>query len=96
LAHPKTLAFFTHCGMHGVLEAIYHAVPIVGMPVFIDQVGQVCIGIWPTSVDLIVQADLRVRVEEKAIGVTLAKSATEEEIYQAIVQARDDDKYKLL
>ena len=24
--------------MHGVMEAIYHAVPMVGMPVFIDQV----------------------------------------------------------
>ena len=25
--------------MHGVMEAIYHAVPMVGMPVFIDQVS---------------------------------------------------------
>ena len=24
--------------MHGVMEAIYHKVPMVGMPVFIDQV----------------------------------------------------------
>ena len=24
--------------MHGVMEAIYHQVPMVGMPVFIDQV----------------------------------------------------------
>lgn len=38
LSHPKTLIFFTHCGMHGVMEAIFHAVPMVGMPVFIDQV----------------------------------------------------------
>ena len=37
LAHPKTIMFFTHCGMHGVMEAIWHAVPMVGMPVFIDQ-----------------------------------------------------------
>ena len=29
--------FVTHCGMHGVMEAIYHKVPMVGMPVFIDQ-----------------------------------------------------------
>jgi len=37
LAHPKTRVFITHCGMHGVLEAIHHQVPMVGMPVFIDQ-----------------------------------------------------------
>jgi len=37
LAHPNTKVFITHCGMHGVLEAIYHQVPMVGMPVFIDQ-----------------------------------------------------------
>lgn len=24
--------------MHGVMEAIYHQVPMVGMPVFIDQI----------------------------------------------------------
>jgi glucuronosyltransferase len=37
LAHPATRLFITHCGVHGVLEAIYHAVPMVGIPVFVDQ-----------------------------------------------------------
>lgn len=27
----------THCGLHGVMEAIYFGVPMVGMPIFIDQ-----------------------------------------------------------
>lgn len=35
--HPRTVLFFTHCGMHGVLEALHHGVPMVGMPVFADQ-----------------------------------------------------------
>ena len=39
LAHPHTKIFITHCGMHGVLEAIHYAIPMVGMPVFIDQGG---------------------------------------------------------
>ena len=38
LAHKNLKLFITHCGMHGVMEAIYHAVPMVGMPVFVDQV----------------------------------------------------------
>ena len=38
LAHPNVKLFITHCGMHGVMEAIYHQVPMVGMPVFIDQI----------------------------------------------------------
>ena len=41
MAHPKVVLFLTHCGMHGVLEAVWNSVPMVGMPVFIDQVGTV-------------------------------------------------------
>jgi len=37
LAHQNVRLFITHCGMHGVLEAIHYKVPMVGMPVFIDQ-----------------------------------------------------------
>ncbi len=39
LAHKNLRLFITHCGMHGVMEAIYHGVPMVGMPVFVDQVS---------------------------------------------------------
>ncbi|KAL7640155.1 UNVERIFIED_CONTAM: hypothetical protein RMT77_009569 [Armadillidium vulgare] len=37
LAHNKTVLFVSHCGMHGVMEAIRSEVPIVGIPVFLDQ-----------------------------------------------------------
>ncbi|XP_027000496.2 UDP-glucuronosyltransferase 2C1-like isoform X2 [Tachysurus fulvidraco] len=37
LGHPKTKAFITHGGTNGIYEAIYHGVPMVGLPLFADQ-----------------------------------------------------------
>ncbi|XP_011782460.1 PREDICTED: UDP-glucuronosyltransferase 2B19-like isoform X3 [Colobus angolensis palliatus] len=37
LGHPKTRAFITHGGANGVYEAIYHGIPMVGVPLFGDQ-----------------------------------------------------------
>ncbi|ELT90253.1 hypothetical protein CAPTEDRAFT_100462 [Capitella teleta] len=37
LGHPNTVAFVTHCGNNGQFEALYHQVPMVGMPIFADQ-----------------------------------------------------------
>ncbi|XP_005883238.1 PREDICTED: UDP-glucuronosyltransferase 2B31 [Myotis brandtii] len=37
LGHPKTKAFITHGGTNGIYEAIYHGIPVVGIPMFADQ-----------------------------------------------------------
>ncbi|XP_044031248.1 UDP-glucuronosyltransferase 2A1-like isoform X3 [Siniperca chuatsi] len=37
LGHPKTKAFVTHGGTNGLYEAVYHGVPLVGVPLFADQ-----------------------------------------------------------
>lgn len=37
LAHSNVKLFISHCGLGSVAEANYHGVPIVGMPIGIDQ-----------------------------------------------------------
>ncbi|XP_002735504.1 UDP-glucuronosyltransferase 2C1-like [Saccoglossus kowalevskii] len=37
LGHPNTKAFIGHGGINGVNEAIYHAVPFIGVPIYGDQ-----------------------------------------------------------
>ncbi|KAI4887101.1 hypothetical protein NFI96_025747 [Prochilodus magdalenae] len=37
LGHPKTRVFVTHGGTNGIYEAIYHGVPMIGIPIFADQ-----------------------------------------------------------
>ncbi|GAB0091279.1 uncharacterized protein DMENIID0001_060990 [Sergentomyia squamirostris] len=37
LAHKNLRVFITHGGIKGITEARYHAVPIIGVPIFADQ-----------------------------------------------------------
>nr|QIK00364.1 UDP-glycosyltransferase [Xylotrechus quadripes] len=37
LAHPNVILFVSHVGLLGMTEAVYHAVPILGLPVMWDQ-----------------------------------------------------------
>jgi UDP:flavonoid glycosyltransferase YjiC (YdhE family) len=40
LGHPNTRLFVSHCGLHSVYEAAFHAVPVVGVPFMFEQVRQ--------------------------------------------------------
>jgi len=37
LAQPNIVAFITHGGLLGIQEAVFHAVPMIAMPVFAEQ-----------------------------------------------------------
>ncbi|CAH1105628.1 unnamed protein product [Psylliodes chrysocephalus] len=45
IAHPNTVAFISHCGLLGTTEAVYHGVPILGLPVFWDQVKNIAVAV---------------------------------------------------
>lgn len=69
-AHPKTVLFFTHCGMHGVIEALHYGVPMVGMPVFADQ-QDVLVRLQQKGVATGVPKDANEKVIYKAINEVL-------------------------
>ncbi|KAM9475139.1 UDP glucuronosyltransferase 5 family, polypeptide E1 [Clarias gariepinus] len=41
LGHPKTKVFITHGGTNSIYEAIYHGVPMLGIPLIFDQFDNV-------------------------------------------------------
>ncbi|XP_072289208.1 UDP-glucuronosyltransferase 3A1-like isoform X2 [Eucyclogobius newberryi] len=41
LGHPKACLFITHGGQNSLLQAVYHAVPVLGIPLFGDQFDNV-------------------------------------------------------
>ncbi|CAH1105627.1 unnamed protein product [Psylliodes chrysocephalus] len=45
LAHSNTVAFISHGGLLGTTEAVYHGVPILGLPVFWDQVKNIAVAV---------------------------------------------------
>jgi len=38
LGNRKTRLFVTHCGSHGQYEALFHGVPMLGLPMFAEQI----------------------------------------------------------
>jgi glucuronosyltransferase len=65
LGHPKAAAFITHGGHFSLMEAVYHGVPMIGLPVFADQPANVLraqekqIGValsWDLTADTVIQA----------------------------------------
>uniref|UniRef100_A0A1L8E201 Putative udp-glucoronosyl and udp-glucosyl transferase n=1 Tax=Nyssomyia neivai TaxID=330878 RepID=A0A1L8E201_9DIPT len=57
LAHNNTKLFMSHCGLLSTLESTWHAVPILGIPVFLDQF---------TNSDQVVKAGLAEKISIKS------------------------------
>ncbi|CAK1582729.1 unnamed protein product [Parnassius mnemosyne] len=82
LAHPNIVAFYSHCGLLGTTEALYHGVPVLGMPIFGDQ---------PANAAAVEESGLGVQIQLKE----LTKESLLEK-FQTILKPGFRDKVKLL
>jgi hypothetical protein len=39
LDHPSVCLYVSHCGASSTMEAVYHGVPVLAMPIYMDQLG---------------------------------------------------------
>ncbi|CAD1470738.1 unnamed protein product [Heterotrigona itama] len=67
LRHKNTRAFITHGGLMGTQEAIYHGVPMIGIPVFSDQIRNVNIMVQKNVGILLRSEDL----DERSMDIAL-------------------------
>nr|XP_028560966.1 UDP-glucuronosyltransferase 2A2-like isoform X1 [Podarcis muralis] len=95
LGHPKTKAFITHGGTNGIYEAIYHGVPMVGIPMFADQPDNV---VHMKAKGMAVQLDIHTMKTEDLVDAvnTVIHNATYKENAMRLSQIHHDQPIKPL
>lgn len=73
--HKNIKAFITHGGLMGTQEGIYCGVPMIGIPLFIDQF---------TNVDLYVSNKIAVKMSHREITEEKFDNALNEILYNPI------------
>ncbi|XP_069030555.1 UDP-glucuronosyltransferase 2A1-like [Embiotoca jacksoni] len=79
LGHPKIKLFVAHGGTNGLQEAIYHGVPVVGVPVFFDQYDNL----------------LRLKERGAAKLLTLATVDKDDNFLNAIKEVLNEPSYRM-
>ncbi|KAJ8982534.1 hypothetical protein NQ317_018575 [Molorchus minor] len=74
LGHPNTKLFISHGGALSTYEAMYHGVPIIGMPFFLDQ---------KTTVDFLVERKLALKVDPKNFTAEMLMNTIQEMLNNA-------------
>lgn len=72
LPHPNLRVFISHCGLGSVAEAKFHGVPVVGIPLGIDQV---------TNADSIVSEGWAEKVDINTLSVETLGTALHKVLY---------------
>jgi len=79
LGHPKIKLFVAHGGTNGVQEAIYHGVPVVGLPLFFDQYDNL----------------LRLKERGGAIVLSMATVDKDNNFLEALQQVLHEPSYRM-
>lgn len=66
LTHPKTILFMTHGGLMGTMEALQSSVPMLGIPLFADQMSNTELY---RSLGIAQRLDIRTATEESTLAV---------------------------
>ncbi|XP_057670661.1 uncharacterized protein LOC130902488 [Diorhabda carinulata] len=74
LAHPKTVAFISHCGLLSTTEAIHYGIPIVAIPLFGDQ---------PMNTKRLIEKGVAVHLDLNQINEKTFHSAVLEIVYNS-------------
>ncbi|XP_063704645.1 UDP-glucosyltransferase 2-like [Culicoides brevitarsis] len=69
LAHPNIKAFISHCGLLGTQEAMWHGVPIIGIPFIADQFRNIV---------SVIRAGMGLRIDLKTVTHESFKGALKE------------------
>lgn len=89
LAHPNTRIFISHCGLSSVNEAKFHGVPILGIPIFGDQLHNAATVSgqgWAISVPY---SDLNEKSLNDALHELLTNSTYRDVVQQKSLRYRD-------
>lgn len=74
LAHPNLVAFISHCGFGSTTEAVYHGVPVVGIPVYGDQ---------PMNIRRLVQHGMAIEVPFKQLSARTLNDSLQDILYKS-------------
>lgn len=89
LGHPNTKAFISHGGLLSTIESIYHGVPIIGMPMFADQSGNIARVVsdgYGVHVDITTVTE---KIMDKALDSVINETSFRENIKRRSALMRD-------
>ncbi|XP_043264520.1 UDP-glucosyltransferase 2-like [Colletes gigas] len=72
LSHKNTRAFITHGGLMGLQEALYYGVPLIGIPVFADQMR---------NIDILMNKNVAAKINDDEINERTMDAALNAVLY---------------